>query len=982
MRTYVQDGFEVIESEDGNARFTLHMVPTEDVAPNVTAGYARRRAELVSAIEKRDARAPKWRPAKTSAPALRLPKSADAPGFVADPFAVGDWVEWFEGDTRIVGQVWSHAPAAGSFWITTDRSGVTGRVFHMTRSKVPGSGTGKDARYTYRVGGSTVGSIGAAGADVDMTQLSDSLGMLPEAPESYADYVPPKGHQAYAPVSAYVGKVEVRGDRVWFPMVIDGVRMDADAKGNGEWLVSVPGTGREPLAVASAPVVKGMVAERAAAMLRELRERADATRHVGFGVAYSRKYVIREVEAFGRECHKCQEPREHFTGNGRMFTYEEGRERTMCATHLARALSYRTGDGRYHEVTTAAVEAIGDAQKVMGMRDSLAARAMVAMITGEVDAPAVAEAEAQEAREEASAETCAAAAEYAADRADRAAEAAESKGATDADGAWSDAETAERAARDAEVCARQIPAEREAHGERARAAVDRARDAEVRARRAANDRQAAADDERSGIAAADEAEAAAEAARDAAAAADRWATGCPRIGDFPAMLAGWVQDARAAAAEATQAAERARAAVTSREAERRPWGVIEWHTIAGACADDARDAAKRAQQSAKLAAGDRGRADRAAEDAAPEVAEEAEPVSGQVPALSVGLDADTSKGRSVRGGEGGFSPELDADASREAAPMAAEVPVEEAPRYSFGRKDGEGRYPVAVDGRPAGHVYRTRRTWWALGLDEERATDHTSRAAAAARLVALVDVRAAAAAETARKMRRRTEAPEGWKFTTWDAVGPGAIVRTPGKCLPVRGGLSDGGPLYPETWGAPVLLTGVDHLPNGCVMARGTEGDRPAWLGMGVLLSTPRYAEVGLLVPDVEDTEGPAPAVEAHAEAARGPVDGPAPAAAEAPVEEAAAEAEEAVEAVPAAAEADRPAGAGAPVGGPLSRRPHARGVGGVRAGHSTRQGAARQATRQPSHGSAHGKRAGGERGPPPLPRPGRGRSDRMPALP
>ncbi|MFJ9427907.1 DUF3560 domain-containing protein, partial [Streptomyces sp. NPDC101249] len=651
MRTYVQDGFEVIESEDGKARFRLFTVPAEDVAPHVVAGHARRRAELVTAIEKRDARAPKWRPAKTSAPNMRLPKSADAPGFVADPFAVGDWVEWFEGETRIVGQVWSHAPSAGSYWITTDRSAVTGRAFRMERSKVPGSGTGKAARYTYRVGGATVRSMGAAGADVDMTQLPDSLGTLPEAPESYADYVPRKGYQAYAPVTAYVGKVEVRGDRVWFPMVVDGVRMDADAKGNGEWIVSVPGAGHEPLAVASAPVVKGMAAERAAVMLRELRERADATRHVGFGAAYSRKYVIREVEAFARECHKCQERGERFTGNRRMFTYEAGRERTMCATHLARALSYRTHDGRFIETTTAAVEAIGDAQKVMGMRDSLAARAMVAMITGEVDAPAVAEAEAAEASAEASAETCAAAAEYAADRADRAAEAAESKGTTDGDGAWSEAETAERAARDAEVCARQIPAEREAHSERARAAVDRARDAEARARHAANDRQAAADDERCGMAAADDAEASAEAARDAAAAADRWATGCPRVGDFPAMLAGWVQDARAAVAEATQAAERARAAVTSREAERRPWGVIEWHTVAGACADDARDAAKRAQQSAKLAAGDRGRAERAAEESAPEAVEG--PAADAAPASREfrGLDADASKAPEVRQAE-------------------------------------------------------------------------------------------------------------------------------------------------------------------------------------------------------------------------------------------------------------------------------------------------------------------------------------------
>ncbi|WP_426361654.1 DUF3560 domain-containing protein [Streptomyces sp. E-08] len=446
------------------------------------------------------------------------------------------------------------------------------------------------------------------------------------------NYVPRKGYQPFAPVSAYVGKVAARGERMWFPLVVDGVLMDAEATDKGEWIVSVQGA--HTLA-SSAPVAKGMVVMRAVTMLRELRKCADATRHVGFGVAYSRKYVIREVESFARECHTCQEPREQFTGNRRLFTYEKGTERTMCATHLARALSYRTVDGRFHEVTTGAVESIGDAQRVMGMRNSLAARAMVALITGEVDA----EADATEAREEASAETCATAAEGAAVRAERAAEAAESRGPMDAEGAWADAEAAEGAARDTVTCAGQIPAEREAHAERARSAVDRARAAAQRARHAAEDRQSAADDERCGMAAADEAEAAAAAARDAAAEADRWAAGCPRIGDFPAMLAGWVQDARAAAAEATQVAERAQSAVTSRAAERHPWGVVEWFTVAGACAGDAREAAKYAQQSAKLAAVCRGRADRAAREMVPEV---------PAPVVTAQRDAEAAEERAAK----------------------------------------------------------------------------------------------------------------------------------------------------------------------------------------------------------------------------------------------------------------------------------------------------------------------------------------------
>lgn len=116
-------------------------------------------------------------------------------------------------------------------------------------------------------------------------------------------------------------------------------------------------------------------------------------------------------------------------------------------------------------------------------------------------------------------------------------------------------------------------------------------------------------------------------------------------------------------------------------------------------------------------------------------------------------------------------------------------------------------------------------------------------------------MRAAAEADVARNMRRRTEAPPGWRFTTWDAVGPGDIVRTPVRCQPVRGASSDAGPLYPESWGAPVALTGVDYLPNGSVVARGQEESAPAWSGMGVLLSTPEFAEVGLLVPETTPAE-------------------------------------------------------------------------------------------------------------------------------
>ncbi|MEH0424779.1 hypothetical protein [Streptomyces sp. B21-083] len=325
--------------------------------------------------------------------------------------------------------------------------------------------------------------------------------------------------------------------------------------------------------------------------------------------------------------------------------------------------------------------------------------------------------------------------------------------------------------------------------------------------------------------------------------------------------------------------------------------------------------------------------DRAARERGTEAADRIAPVADRVRALSATV-AEYARDR-----EEWTRNQRAAEAARaEAAPVPAaptEAAVEETPRCRFGRRDAEGRYPVSVDGAPVGHVYRTRRTWWALGLDETRRTDHTSRAEAAARLVGLVDVRAAAEADTARRMRARTVAPEGWRVTTWEAVEPGDVVRTPGRCVPVRG---DGGPLSPEMWGAPVTLTGVERLDNGSVVARGREGDAPAWLGMGVLLSTPRYAEVGLLVPDVER---PA-AVEVAA------------------VEVAAVEV-----AVEVAVEG--------PVGRALSRRAQAGGSRGVRAGHSTRQGAMRQGTRQGTRQASGENRRRRERAPPPPPASGVG---------
>lgn len=156
-------------------------------------------------------------------------------------------------------------------------------------------------------------------------------------------------------------------------------------------------------------------------------------------------------------------------------------------------------------------------------------------------------------------------------------------------------------------------------------------------------------------------------------------------------------------------------------------------------------------------------------------------------------------------------------------------------------------YPIDVDGVIIGHVYRRRRTWYALGTDEERPTDHRTRAAASARLVHLAAARAAAAADQARRERARTVAPAGWRFVSLDAVQVGDVVRLPHRCVPVRGGWSDGALASPETFSRAVTLTRVLRQPNGAVLVQGWQEDDPEPY---VLLITPRYAEVGALVPD------------------------------------------------------------------------------------------------------------------------------------
>ncbi|MFC8223848.1 hypothetical protein ACFUTY_37475 [Streptomyces sp. NPDC057362] len=175
-------------------------------------------------------------------------------------------------------------------------------------------------------------------------------------------------------------------------------------------------------------------------------------------------------------------------------------------------------------------------------------------------------------------------------------------------------------------------------------------------------------------------------------------------------------------------------------------------------------------------------------------------------------------------------------------------------RYRYGTPDANGRTPVFVDDAPdpAGHVWRTARgssPWKALATGDERqhATDHTRKYLAAERLVTMVDARTSAATETERRRARRTQAPAGWRFATWDEIEREGYrhVRPVHRAPYISG---NEGERYPDTFAAqPITLRQVTRLHNGYVVLSGAErGEHSPY----VLLMDPAHADLGALIPE------------------------------------------------------------------------------------------------------------------------------------
>lgn len=163
-------------------------------------------------------------------------------------------------------------------------------------------------------------------------------------------------------------------------------------------------------------------------------------------------------------------------------------------------------------------------------------------------------------------------------------------------------------------------------------------------------------------------------------------------------------------------------------------------------------------------------------------------------------------------------------------------------RYSFGPSDAKGQFPVIVDGAPVGSVRRLGRSWFATGTGEREGSDHATKAAAAERLVAMVDVRATVECERERRCNRRVQGPDGWTFVPWKSVSAGDVVRLTHRALPIVPGEPA---LYPDTFSRPVIVGGVEFLANGCAVAHGQqEGDPSPY----VLLMLPEHVAIGALV--------------------------------------------------------------------------------------------------------------------------------------
>ncbi|MCT9141803.1 hypothetical protein N4G67_22625, partial [Streptomyces violarus] len=237
------DGRERLTSTDGRLTFTLLVVPADaGFHQEAVDGYQRRRSEFTAVVEAKNEQAAQtpaeqadqldqWRQTYKTAngleplrppPSLGLSRQEDAPGLMPGEYGIGSWVTWRDGPNgqQVTGQVMSPGPGKDTWYVSTDRTGVTGEYHVLSRSGKKATG------YSYALNGAAV-DLRPADGPVEQVPFEDlsPVDSIPAGPlTSYADYVPREGlAMVREPIPVTVGEITPRGPELVFDVLADGV---------------------------------------------------------------------------------------------------------------------------------------------------------------------------------------------------------------------------------------------------------------------------------------------------------------------------------------------------------------------------------------------------------------------------------------------------------------------------------------------------------------------------------------------------------------------------------------------------------------------------------------------------------------------------------------------------------------------------------------------------------------------------------------
>ncbi|MFI9214292.1 hypothetical protein ACIGW7_39955 [Streptomyces sp. NPDC053253] len=347
------DRHERLTSADGQLTYTLARVPTEDVRPEIVEGYQRRRDELAAAVEtrntqstqtreERDQELAKWLRGHKAAnglepwrptPSLRLTPRTDTPGLTPAEYGLGSWVNWQDTGTgtQVTGQVTSPGANKDTWFVSTERTAVTGEYHVLSRTGKKSTG------YSYSINGDTTGLRPAAGppepVPFESLPAVDSIPARPLA--SYADHVPKKGMaMVREPVPVLVGPDEVRATEVVFPVTADHIPFvvkvsQHEASGTLLYALGVEVDGQ------SVAALKWTEETRAGAVYAAVRVARRAS-ELGDKPLYARGRNHRLDVAEDGVCARCNRKFDGDTGEQQLYRVDGGD--ATCSTHIALSL--------------------------------------------------------------------------------------------------------------------------------------------------------------------------------------------------------------------------------------------------------------------------------------------------------------------------------------------------------------------------------------------------------------------------------------------------------------------------------------------------------------------------------------------------------------------------------------------------------------------------------------------------------------------